>query len=512
MKNRFFALITLFFVVCGSEPAFALDIPLLTWEQGKAQSVVLGGPNSSRSWNVQLISKTSSYVGDFSASAVNESGYRVYTINLPSDIPEGSYIVQTRGPGSPRTEVAQVVIVPLAVYEVRKAPVDLLIILLLLSLLIASVNFARNRNFRSIKYFDYLADSRRLINGTEIAEGSSLRFSTIELARVRALEIIPLSLMKILLSSNSSYIYFKSRKLFSILPILSIVLSGVYFALDVNHPFQFTAISSSIFILLIFISIFDLLSGFCAAIIYLALSVIFQQNFGIDVLVSLVFISACFIVPSISIHIGSLLQNRKVFAWQIIWSLLGSAYIPFTFLILKSLNREVITNSRLVLVFTSALFLLGVTYCRFLQSSQSDSTTSREDQVSAEISRVVSPIISVGVFLIFLATFFNWSKDFRISVIGAFFWSLPIVVSSIKLPLSIFQLLSRFKRRIEVEGLLIVVAVIGIFLGLQRLPWLIDDRATAMLCLAALPAFFHSIYVMFAESQVISETDDLEFR
>ena len=50
---RIFAILFAFFIAAPS--AQAADIPFLTWENGKQQAIVLGGPSSSTNWTMSLV-------------------------------------------------------------------------------------------------------------------------------------------------------------------------------------------------------------------------------------------------------------------------------------------------------------------------------------------------------------------------------------------------------------------------------------------------------------------------
>ena len=93
MKNKFLSFFLLLIPLLGSVPAFALDTPLLTWEQGKSQSVVLGGPTAGQAWKVELVSENLNYRASFSSSRLNKNGFRVYSINLPNQLPQGNYVI-----------------------------------------------------------------------------------------------------------------------------------------------------------------------------------------------------------------------------------------------------------------------------------------------------------------------------------------------------------------------------------------------------------------------------------
>jgi hypothetical protein len=82
--------------------AQAFDIPLLTWERGRVQQVVLGGGAYTANWVVTLEGEGTSPL-TFTRSETNEAGYVVYSLNVPSDLPIGAYSVQTSGNDAKKT-------------------------------------------------------------------------------------------------------------------------------------------------------------------------------------------------------------------------------------------------------------------------------------------------------------------------------------------------------------------------------------------------------------------------
>jgi hypothetical protein len=98
MKNNFRLLAAFLFLATFifTPLAIAADIPLLTWEKGKSQSVVLGGGNIDNNWKVFLKSSDAKLI-ELTPSISNQAGFIVYSLNVPRDISEGAYSVITKG-------------------------------------------------------------------------------------------------------------------------------------------------------------------------------------------------------------------------------------------------------------------------------------------------------------------------------------------------------------------------------------------------------------------------------
>ena len=124
MLNKFitfcFITLTLGFI---SPAAKAADIPFLTWEHGKEQNIVLGGYVNQNSWNIKLIDKQNNEL-PFRKSITDKNGYVVYTINLPPNLPIGTYRVEAVNGSAQPTVVAGIQVVEQNYYEIIKVPVQ----------------------------------------------------------------------------------------------------------------------------------------------------------------------------------------------------------------------------------------------------------------------------------------------------------------------------------------------------------------------------------------------------
>ena len=68
------ALSILLALIFAAPAASAADIPFLTWENGKQQAIVLGGPSSSTEWQMALVGENTKPL-IFKASTKNDQGF-----------------------------------------------------------------------------------------------------------------------------------------------------------------------------------------------------------------------------------------------------------------------------------------------------------------------------------------------------------------------------------------------------------------------------------------------------
>ncbi len=149
-KIKFIAL-ALIALILTPTAAQAFDIPLLTWERGREQQVVLGGGAYTQSWTVTLEGNGTEPL-KFSSSQKNDAGYVVYSLNIPADHPVGPYSVVTIGKGSPRTVVAGINLVEAQTTTVASKLFDLTLILAIFVFLTGIVSTIRARKYQYIPF------------------------------------------------------------------------------------------------------------------------------------------------------------------------------------------------------------------------------------------------------------------------------------------------------------------------------------------------------------------------
>jgi hypothetical protein len=146
-------LISLAFIALLFAPtaAQAFDIPLLTWERGREQQVVLGGGAYTQSWTVTLEGNGVTPL-TFTASEKNAAGYVVYSLKIPADLPIGAYSIVTIGKGSPRTVVAGVNLILKQTNTVASNLFDLTLIIAIFVFLTGIVSTIRARKYVFIPF------------------------------------------------------------------------------------------------------------------------------------------------------------------------------------------------------------------------------------------------------------------------------------------------------------------------------------------------------------------------
>ncbi|MSZ46180.1 MAG: hypothetical protein F2593_04785, partial [Actinobacteria bacterium] len=223
MRLKLIGTFALLFALFTPNFASAVDIPLLTWERGRVQEVVLGGSAATGNWVVTLESEGEPTL-TFSASRRNASGYLVYTVSIPDDYARGGYVVYAYGDGTPKTKVAAVSVVPRITFEVTKVPKELAWINVLIVFLTATISAFRARKY-SFLTFESTQLSPTGLDAYDITNAKSkiaMNFKPYAL-RIRAISDLRPSLVRYLLLRNGELAHRLSPTLYGILPVIGVL-------------------------------------------------------------------------------------------------------------------------------------------------------------------------------------------------------------------------------------------------------------------------------------------------
>jgi hypothetical protein len=153
VKNKFISttLLGIFLLLSFPFKASALDIPLLTWERGKEQNIIMGGQTQAAHWNLSLVGENTKPL-KFSASIPNAKGFIVYSLSIPLNEPLGAYSIQASAPGNSSSIVAGVRITERNFYTISQIPTDLRILIIFYAILISAFSVIRGRKYRTLAF------------------------------------------------------------------------------------------------------------------------------------------------------------------------------------------------------------------------------------------------------------------------------------------------------------------------------------------------------------------------
>ena len=131
--------------------ASAEDIPVLIWERGQTQNVVMGVGSSNQNWELYLVGDNQAKFA-MSKSFKNKDGFYVYSIDLSSKFVLGGYIVEAISTNGETKQVAGIQIIQPVIKDVTRIPAELLLILIGFSFFAFVLNYSRMQNLKFPTY------------------------------------------------------------------------------------------------------------------------------------------------------------------------------------------------------------------------------------------------------------------------------------------------------------------------------------------------------------------------
>ena len=485
--------------------AQAFDIPLLTWERGREQQVVLGGGAYTQSWTVTLEGNGVKPL-NFTASQKNAAGYVVYSLKIPADLPIGAYSIVTIGKGSPRTVVAGVNLILKQTNTVASNLFDLTLIIAIFVFLTGIVSTIRARKyvfipFKSAQVLPRLTDP--------IIDGEANFWDRLEAApyrlRVQSLTSLNPSLMRFLLIREGEVAHRISKNLYGLMPIVGLI-SGAIAAIEVGRNDGLASTPMTIFILVAAIAIFDAFAGVAATLGYWAIE-LFSGNITSfrDVLIALA-VGIAWVGPSLFAALLRETINRDFEAPSIgganpikFLGVIGSSIVGTgVFHLGHALVNSVIYTESAPRAITLAhlTIIAGLLLVRGFADGlvlHSDSAIETRDE-SFLISRVSSPFTAFAVLAMVFAFVYIWTESAGRAFFVALIFALPYFLIFIRFNKLSAIKTERLPRNILLESAVIAGVAFIVFRQISLKPLLLDQRADLLLLLAGVAPVLHAIY------------------
>lgn len=522
MKLKATILLVLTFILTPTI-AHAFDIPLLTWERGRDQQVVLGGGAYTNGWKVTLEGGSVEPIA-FSASAKNAAGYIVYTLTLPDDFALGPYSIVTNGSGSPRTVVAGVNIIAARTIGESSRLFSLTLIISIVIFLSGIVSTIRARKYLYIPFKSHQVLPRLTDPIYDEPTNFWLRLEQAPYRiRVRSLTSLSQSLLRFLLIREGELAHRLSKGLYGTLPLVGFI-AGILTAVTVKRNDGISNTAMTIFIAVAAIAIFDAFSGVLAALGFWAGQIITGQVTNVqEVLITLAIGFA---------WVGSSLFTallREVIARDFtskssgsddplkLLGVIGSSIVGGgVFYLGHALANSVInidlTARKLswvdVALIVALLAIKG--FADVLVISRSEAHDARDE--SFYIARTNSPITAFAVFTAVFGFVYLWTQSAGRSLFIATIFSLPYFLAFIRFDKSSFLRTERLPRNILLESLILSGLAFAISSQIALKPLLSEQRADWLLLLAGIAPVIHSIYsaIYSSNEQKFSFTENQE--
>ena len=516
MKNkvRLVAVIFLIQTFLSAPLASAADIPLLTWEKGKSQSVVLGGGSIDKDWRVFLKSSDSKMI-ELSPSLSNKAGFIVYSLNVPRDLPEGAYSVITKGDSSPETFVAAVEIIEMQRYEITRVPGDLLFFLLSLALWFSALAALRGKKYRNVTFLTSTGPKERYLAG-EPAEGFIQhvhKLNRFERIRINIYEQLPDSFFKYLLKSDSRGIHLEFPILWSLLPGISIAIAAVLGYLTRNEiDLSIAGPTLALLLSITFIGSLDIYSGILGAFTFTAVRLWLLPEFSVTSVAFTIVTSLVFFLPAlIGCYFAALVSkansrgayhsvNIAIFQW-----IFPIVFLHSTFLIQRSITGSTRSTVGVEVLLAAALFS-----GRQIESYLSTNGLKWRKRVriveeyEITLGRLISPGFVFSILTLLITIFYSWTSVLSTAIYLGLISVAPLFLLIIRPTWNGLKFLNKIKRNHLAEMLLVASITTAALLSLKYLPIVAGTSAFGIILLGLLPVFIHALISFAAD---LSERD-----
>jgi hypothetical protein len=479
-------------VISGSQASLASEIPILTWEQGKLQNVVLGGGEKKSSWNVEMVS-SSGLITSLESSSSSKDNFVVFSVVIPRDFPIGGYTLFARGLAGESIRVAVVNVVEAKSYEISRVPGDLIYVFVFFIGAISAVIALRGRR-SSLKYLSSIAPRERFIN-REPTEGfiqGVHDIGTLERIRISVQQTFSEGNLGNLVKANSSILHFRSRRLWSIFPLMLGSL-GIYVAVGSPREFGY------LILLLCLFGNLDVFSGIVAAVAFVSFATFSTEVFSFSSILGFVFIASLFFMPNLIALMLSVNTGTQINKFDWIKLTLIGLVVHFLVLMQRSLLPEsYFTTAQELLVLVS--IVLSILVCDLLDVKRTIVTNLRLPVEDVELdadftfSRAGLLSFSVAVF----SVVYVWSMNGGLAILVAVVALFPIIVSKIEIAKMANSTRINLPRKPAYEILLVCIATYLVFISLSRLPIVTYSVLETLLLAGFVPVYIHSLYVAAA--------------
>jgi len=520
MKNKsiaLFGLLLTLFTFIAPSMARAVDIPLLTWERGRVQQVVLGGAAVENHWVVSLTRPGAGSL-DFVPSNPNTAGYVVYSLNLPADLPLGAYTIITTGNGSPQTNVAAVDVIALTAASVPYLPNDFSFIIAMIVLLTSTISTMRARKYSPLTF----ANTQNLLPDLDTIEGLAkathkLSFATTPYhLRVRAITGLPQSLFRFLLLRNGEFLHRISPSLYAFAPVAGII--GAFVAsVEVHKAGGIGKTSLAVFIAIAIIGIADSFSGFVATAAFWVIELATGNVSSFRDFLVMLSIGLAWVGPGLFASIYRDASERDYGFKKISVSssaartmgIVEAAIVGgLIFALGQKLVNSVLINIapiRTVTISMGAIIAVAVAIRIFaedtlMQRPVKGAASVEINNESISIARVSSPLTATGLFATYFAFAYIWTHSAGRALIFAALFAIPHFLLLVRFESLAIAGFAKVSRQIFLESVVAAGTTLLLFRQVNSQPLLSDDRAKTFLVLAAIPLIAQALYSAVCDS------------
>ena len=497
LRSKVLLLLTICFATLPSV-ASAFDIPLLTWEKGRVQEVILGDTSTSTDWKLELVGEGTEPVL-FTSSRKNEAGYFVYSATIPNNLPDGAYSLESSGGGTPRTIVAGVNLVAPVAYDIRSKNVDLRLVVGLFTFITVTLSALRSRKYSTLVASSSSEDDLPF----EGNFAGRLVSKIINLRRDLTQGVSP-SLFRYLLGQESQFLLKLSKPLYYLLPVVAVAV-GFFASINAQANGGLEKSNLFYFFLITAVGLIDSFSGIFALFTFWAVQFFYGDVANVNQILIMVAAAIAWVGPSLAARVyqDAIKKDFKQSQIASIAAAFGSALAATAlffggYKLLISLLGEVSKGWQMKPLYLGLIFVIALAKALFTEKFASPTNELRSE--SFEIVRVASPQVAFSAFLITYGFGYIWTESALKALLAAALFAAPYFLLFIRFETIGAAMFARIKRNILLESAVAVAASYLIYVQVQQLPQLSDQRAEIYLIAAAIPGLVHGIYSSICDS------------
>ena len=514
-KRLLSPLLVSLYLLLTSPAAHALEIPLLTWERGKVQNIVVGDASQQKNWTIKLLSEKNFEI-TFTNSRENSRGFIVYSGELPADMPLGQYSVIVFGDGSSSgTQISQVEVIALKNFNILNSTKDVGLLGISLTFLLAFLTALKAKKHSFIRFFQ---EDKLNQDGSLLYAKSIPRFAyKYYLYRVNSLKSFKPSLVKFLLEYDDSFLHKLSPLAWVLLPTVGLI-AGVHGGLVTGRESLVIPLTS-----LLLLTVISMIDAYCAifAIAGFAIAqILLGEVMNIRAVITLAALGLAWVGTSLlSSHLQLLISQEmshksrfsntlpKKIAMVVMASFTSAVFFFLAILLTESVSNNQIAPREFV-IFTALLAGL-VSAVKYLIHESQDIKIFRSERMESlkdnhhNVDRIISPFWSS---LIILATFFGafvWTQDWIISLLFALLNIIYFGLLLLKFTTHNFRYILKWERSVLIEPLTMALLSYCFFIYIDKLPLQTVDRSMIFILCVYIIAIIHNVL-----SHVLEITQD----
>ena len=519
MKDKFIAVFLIStFTFLAIPSSQAADIPLLTWERGKEQNLVLGGKTLHNQWKITIESPSGRAL-QFTESNVNSAGFIVYSVQLPKDFPLGVYTISTQGKNYAKTTVAGVHVIELTAYNVIQMPNELLFLVVVSSFLVTTFSIIRRPRYSPLSYMKSL-DLTLNPYDERFAKYPSI-FRSVYRMRIQAVDNLQKSLFKFSLLRDGELLHKISPALWALLPLASLFI-GFAAAFESRSAGQVVQIPITLFAGIAVLGVLDSYSGFVATIGFALLQVLGGNVTNVKDVLAVMAVAIAWCAPGLVSTSYFSTTSRDFSRFQtkdrknlliLPAALIGASLALVSQMISSSLTSHVgsFFNQKFLV---PTIVLVAIAAKHYLEIAIDNAHLDQDTpngyrEVSLEVARVISPQATLIIATCTFSVTYIWTKSFTIGLLCALLYALPFLFLLVRFTSTSIKTLNRFPRNIYLESALISVIVFFAFLLISKAPFEVEIKSKILLVFSAIPLILHGFFNALSDTK-LSESEALK--